>query len=98
MTLSKEEINYLGYLEDCILLEYNTGEKLSLNIDKGKVWLKSNNGLYKVKELLIKETKKYNLKCTCKEIGADIPTVKVFRLVAYKRVFCNVGKELHKDA
>lgn len=89
MVLSKEEISYLSYLEDCILLELNTGVKLTLTLDKGKVWLKSDGRLYKVKEMVIKETKKYNLKCTCKEIGADVPTVKVFRLVAYKRVYKN---------
>lgn len=86
MILTKKQAEYLETLNDCVLLEYNTDEKFTISTDKGKVWLKSNNGLYKVKEMVIKDIKKYNLKCTCKEIGADIPTLRVFRLVAYRRV------------
>lgn len=86
--LPREHIEYLGALKEkeCICVEKHTEKLYTIHTNSGRVELRSGHKLYKVKEIEIKTNGKYSFKATCKEIGADIETIKVFRLTAYKKV------------
>lgn len=72
------------YLDNhCIFLEKNSNEIFDISMSHGKAYLRSNAGMYKVKEIEVKKHK-YALKLTCKELGTDIDTIRVFRVKAYK--------------
>lgn len=82
---SNEQAKLLSkYLDNnCIFLEKNNNEIFSLSMSHGKACLRSNNGMYKVKEIEAKKHK-YALKLTCKELGTEVDTIRVFRVKAYK--------------
>lgn len=82
---SNEQTKALAaYLEnDCIFLEKNSNAIFTLSMSHGKAYLRSNAGMYKVKEIEIKKHK-YALKLTCKELGTEVDTIRVFRVKAYK--------------
>ena len=86
--LSVNDMEYLDTLreKECICVEKHTERVYSIQMSHGRVELRSGHKLYKVKEIEIKTNGKYSFKATCKEIGADIETIKVFRLTAYKKV------------
>lgn len=73
-----------AYLDNnCIFLEKNSNEIFTLSMSHGKAYLRSNTGMFKVKEIEVKKHK-YALKLTCKELGTEVDTIRVFRVKAYK--------------
>ena len=85
--LTAEHMEFLSNLreEECICIEKHSEKWYNVVMDHGKAWLRSNNELYCIKEISIKSHGKYTFKATCKEMGADVQTIKMFRLTAYKK-------------
>lgn len=80
-------IETLAKLNDPVFIDIHSDDFMVMKMDHGKINLRSSNHrLFKVKDIEIKKNKKYHIKCTCKEIGADVETIKVFRLIAYEKV------------
>lgn len=82
--LHTKDLTRLSALKECIFIDVNLEQPMVMIIDNGKCHLRSvKHKLYKVKEIEFKKNKKYHVKCICKEVGADVETIKVFRLAAY---------------
>lgn len=75
------------YLDDnCVFIEYHLGAPVELRWQSDKLILKTGMRVYKAKEIEFKSNKKYLIKITAKELDTVIPTLRVFRLDAYKKV------------
>lgn len=71
--------------EGCVFMEYHLGTPIELRWQSNKLILKNGMRVYKAQELEFK-SKKYLIKITAKELDSAIPTQRIFRLDAYKKV------------
>lgn len=82
--LSDKELKVVSqYLKaGCVFMEKHTNELFTITVDHNKIYIRSNYGVHKVKELELK--KNYAFKATCRDIGTGVDTTRVLRIKAYK--------------